>query len=81
MINKLLIALEQNDKGGYCVNILDATSWIRSSSDLKLLVKAGFVKGKIVNTPDATVELYDDFKDILTVEDFDVDVDVDEDLA
>ena len=50
---------------------------------LLCFAKASFVKGKIVNTPDVTVELldecqdmfeqlkvYDNFKDILTVEDF-----------
>ena len=32
-MNKLLIALEQNDKDGYCVNILDAIRWVPSSWD------------------------------------------------
>ena len=98
MINKLLIALEQNDKDGHCVNILDAIRWVRSSCDVvtegtisNCSTKAGFMKAKIVNTPDATIELLDECrdmfeqlkvhdysKDILTVEDF---VDVDKDLA
>ena len=72
MINKLLIALDkQNDKNGYCVNILDAKCWVRSSWDAitegtisNCFVKAGFVKGKIANTPDATVELLDECRDM-----------------
>ena len=59
LINKLLIALKQNDRDGYCVNILDAMRWVRSSSwdavtegTIKLFRKGWFC--------DTTVELQDE---------------------